>query len=418
MAAPTRDEAVALDRDDPLAAFRSWFVIDDDGPIYVDGNSLGRLPATTPARLERVVREEWGRGLIGSWSSWIDLAGAVGDRIASAVVGARPGEVLGGDSTTVNLYKLAAAALDVRPDRRRRVLVTDAGNFPSDRFVLQGLAAARDLEVRLLPEDPTPADVDAALAPGDVALVSLSLVAYRSGAWLDLAGITDVAHRHGALVLWDLSHAAGAVPIDLEGAGVDLAVGCTYKYLNGGPGAPAFLYVRASLHDELRQPIWGWFGAADQFAMGPTYEPAPGIDRFQVGTPPILGLAAVDEGVAVTEAAGMDAIDAKRRALTAFLLRLHDDRLAPAGIGLATPRSPDAHGSHLAFRHPEAWRLCRALIAELGVVPDFREPDLVRFGLTPLSTTFTEVWDAAEALRTAVVERRYEHHPVERTRVT
>ena len=417
MTGPTRADAEALDRADPLASFRDRFVVDEErGPVYVDGNSLGRLPRATRERLRQVVDDEWGRDLIGSWATWIDLARSVGDRIGEHVVGARPGEVVVGDSTTVDLYKLVVAALDARPDRR--VVVTDAGNFPTDRFVLQGVAAARDLDVRLIAEDPSPADVEAAVRDGDVALVTLSLVAYRSGAWLDLAGITEAAHCHGALVLWDLSHAAGAVPIDLEASGADLAVGCTYKYLNGGPGAPAFLYVRRDHQEALRQPIWGWFGAADQFAMGPEYRPAPGIDRFQVGTPPVLGLAAVDEGVRVTAEAGMAALDAKRRQLTGFLLQLFDAELAPLGVELATPRSPDRHGSHVSFRHPEAWRLCRALIEELGVVPDFREPDLVRIGLTPLSTTFADVWDAADALRRAVAERRYERFPVERSRVT
>lgn len=416
MTGPTREEAAALDRSDPLAAFRDRFVIDDDGPVYVDGNSLGRLPKSTVDRLHHVVVEEWGRGLVGSWATWIERATAVGDRLAAAVLGARPGEVVVGDSTTVQLYKGAVAALDARPGRR--VVVTDAGNFPTDRFVLQGLAATGRIDVRPVAEDPTPADVEAAVAVGDVALVTLSAVAYRSGAWLDVAGITEVAHRYGALVLWDLSHAAGAVPLDLEAAGVDLAVGCTYKYLDGGPGAPAFLYVRSSLQDELRQPIWGWFGSAHQFAMAPEYAPADGIDRFQVGTPPILGLAAVDEGVAVTEAAGMHAIDAKRRALLRLLWARFDADLAPIGIEVATPRDPDRAGSHVSFRHPEAWRLSRALVEELGVVPDFREPDLVRFGLTPLSTRFVDVWDAAEALRVAVTERRYERYATERHRVT
>ena len=417
MTGPSRDEAEALDRADPLAAFRHRFVgVDEPGPIYVDGNSLGRLPRATVDRLRTVVEEEWGRGLIASWSAWIDRARQVGDAIAAGVVGARPGEVLVADSTTVDLYKLAAAALDAQP--ARRVIVTDTGNFPTDRFVLQGLAEARRLEVRLIDEDPTPADVAAAVAPGDVALVSLSLVAYRSGAWLDLDGITEVAHAHGALVLWDLSHAAGAVPIDLEASGADLAVGCTYKYLNAGPGAPAFLYVRTALQDRLQSPLPGWFGAADQFAMGPSYLPAAGIDRFQAGTPPILGLATVEEGVRVTAEAGMVALDAKRRALTTFLLACFDERLQPVGIDLATPREADRHGSHLSFRHPEAWRICRALVEELDVVPDFREPDLVRFGLTPLSTTFAEVWEAAEALRTVVEEARFERFGVERHRIT
>ncbi|HVF31970.1 MAG TPA: aminotransferase class V-fold PLP-dependent enzyme [Acidimicrobiales bacterium] len=411
-ALPTRAEAEALDGADPLAGFRSRFFVDAAGPVYVDGNSLGRLPKTTVERLHHVVTEEWGRGLVRSWSRWIDLAREVGDRIAADVVGARAGEVVVGDSTTIDLHKLAAAALaDAGP--ARPMVVTDRGNFPTDRYVLEGLAP-----VRWLDEDPTVDDVDAACAVGDVALVSLSLVSYRSGAWLDLEGITAAAHRHGALVLWDLSHAAGAVPVDLDGSGADLAVGCTYKYLNGGPGAPAFLYVRTELQARLRQPIPGWFGAADQFAMGAGYVPAPGIDRFQVGTPAILGLASVDEGVRLTAEAGMTAIDAKRRALTTFLLRCFDHHLAPLGIELATPRRPERHGSHLSFRHPEAWRSCRALIEDLGVLPDFREPDLVRFGLTPLSTRFTDVWDAADALRRAVAERRYESFPPERSRVT
>jgi kynureninase len=296
--------------------------------------------------------------------------------------------------------------------------VTDAGNFPTNRFVLQGLAAARNLEIRLLDEDPTADEVRAAVEADDVALVTLSLVAYRSGAWLDLDAITEVTHRHGALVLWDLSHAAGAVPIDLEGSGADLAVGCTYKYLNGGPGSPGFLYVRRARQDEMRSPIWGWFGATDQFAMGPDYLPADGVARFQAGTPPILGLAAVEEGVRLTAEAGLAEIDVKRQALTEFLFDCFGGRLAPLGVEVATPRDPRRHGSHVSFRHPEAWRLCRTLIEELGVVPDFREPDLVRLGLTPLSTRFTDVWQAVEALRTALVERRYERQAHARSRVT
>ncbi len=411
----SRAEAETLDQRDALAPFRDRFVIDEGGPVYVDGNSLGRLPKATVERLRQAVVDEWGRGLVGSWSTWIDLTRTVGDRIAEHVIGACPGEVIVGDSTTVNLYKLASAALDASAGRR--VVVTDHGNFPSDRYVFQGLAANRDVEVLWVDEDPDVADIEAATASGDVALVSLSMVGYRTGALLDVKGITEVAHRHGALVLWDLSHAAGAVPIDLEASAVDLAVGCTYKYLNGGPGAPAFLYVRRELQHELRQPIWGWFGAADQFAMNQDYVPASGIDRFQVGTPPILGLLAVDEGVTVTAAAGLPAIDVKRRALTTFALSGFDVALAPLGVQLATPRSPDAHGSHLSFRHPEAWRICQALV-DGDVVPDFREPDLVRFGLTPLSTRFVDVWDAIDRLRRVVAQRDFERYAVERARVT
>ena len=409
--APSRADALALDAADELAPFRDRFVLDDDGPLYLDGNSLGRLPSATVARLRGVVEQEWGAGLIGSWSSsWIELPRTVGDRIATSVVGARPGEVLVCDSTSVNLYKLARAALDAAAPSGRTVVVTDRGNFPTDRYVLEGLAD----DVRWVDADPDADAIAEATSSGDVALVSLSLVSYASGALLDLEGITAAAHARGALVLWDLSHAAGAVPIDLEGAGVDLAVGCTYKYLNAGPGAPAFLYVREELQSRLTQPIHGWFGAADQFAMGPDYVPAPGIDRFAVGTPPVLGLAAVDEGVALLGEAGIERLRRKSLAATGLLLALAD----AAGFDVATPRPDDRRGSHVALRHPEAWRLCRALIEELGVIPDFREPDLIRFGVTPLYTRFVDVWDAMDRLRRAVEERRFERFPIERTRVT
>jgi kynureninase len=407
--APTRADALALDAADELAAFRERFVI-DDGAIYLDGNSLGRLPRSTIERLERTVVDDWGRGLIGSWStsSWIDLPRAVGDRLAASVLGARPGEVLVADSTSVNLYKLARAALDAAPTGRTAI-VTDRGNFPTDRYILEGIG-----EVRYVDEDPDAEAVERATSGRDVAIVSLSLVSYRTGALLDLAGITAAAHAGGAVVLWDLSHAAGAVPIDVEGADVDLAVGCTYKYLNGGPGAPAFLYVREALQEALTQPIHGWFGSADQFVMGREYVPASGIDRFAVGTPPVLGLVAVDEGVALLAEAGMHRLRRKSLAATDLLITLADD----AGFDVATPRAHDRRGSHVAVRHPEAWRLCRALIEDLGVIPDFREPDLLRFGVTPINNRFVDVWDAVERLRVAADERRYERFPVERTRVT
>ena len=406
--APSRADALALDVADELAQFRDRFVIDDDGPIYLDGNSLGRLPRSTEERLARVVREEWGSGLVGSWSRWIDLPRAVGDRIGVDVLGAEPGEVLVADSTSVNLYKLARAVLDASPPARKTI-VTDGANFPTDRYVLEGVGT-----VRYVDADPDADAIAGAMRPGDVALVSLSLVSYRSGALLDLAAISAAAHEGGAAVLWDLSHAAGAVAIDLQGAGVDLAVGCTYKYLNGGPGSPAFLYVRRELQDRLTQPIHGWFGAADQFVMGPTYEAAGGIDRFAVGTPPVLGLVAVDEGVALLVDAGIDRLRRKSLAVTDLLIDLAD----AAGFEVATPRAHERRGSHVAIRHPEAWRLCRVLVEELGVVPDFREPDLLRFGVTPINTRFVDVWDAVHRLQLAAEERRYERFPLERTRVT
>jgi kynureninase len=362
----------------------------------VDGNSLGRLPVRTRERLAEAV-EQWGTALVRGWHEWIELPGRVGDLLAGSVLGARPGEVLVADSVTVNLYKLARAALAARPGRA--AVVTDAEDFPTDRYVLEGVAA----DLRLLASDPvegpTAAAVEAACAAGDVALVSLSHVAYRSGALADLPAITKAAHAAGALVLWDLSHSAGALPVGLEEHGVDLAVGCTYKYLNAGPGAPAFLYVREALQEELSTPIQGWFGQADQFAMGPVYRPAEGVARFLAGTPPVLGLVAVQAGAELVAEAGIETIAAKARLLTAYAVELGDELLAPLGVELGTPRDPARRGAHVSFRHPDAWRLCRALIERAGVVPDFRMPDSVRFGFPPLYTRFADVRDAVERLR-------------------
>jgi kynureninase len=390
-----RAHAEALDAADPLAGFRDRFVFDDGDRIYVDGNSLGRLPRAVEERVAAVV-EEWGSSLVGGWHEWIDLPVRLGDLVAREIVGARAGEVLVADSVTVNLYKLAAAALDRRPG----VLVTAVDEFPTDRYVLQGLG-----EVRLLEPDPTPEAVAEACAPRDVALVCLSHVNYRSGALADLAGITEAAHYAGALVLWDVCHSAGVVPIDLSG--VDLAVGCTYKYLNAGPGAPAFLYVREELQAELRSPIQGWFGQREQFAMGPAYDPEPGIARFLAGTPPIVALAAVEPAVELVAEAGVPALREKSVALTAYAIDLHDAWLAPLGFELGTPREPGRRGSHVSLRHPEGWRICRALIERANVVPDFRAPDSVRFGLPPLYMRFADVWDALDRLRRLVEDEVY-----------
>src|SRR3954462_9446894 len=296
--------AEALDAADPLAGFRARFAgTEDDGPerlVYLDGNSLGRMPRETPAALTRVVEQEWAGGLVGSWSAWIGHASRLGDALAAGVLGARPGEVLVSDSTSVNLYKLLVAAVDARPGRD--VIVCCADDFPTDRYIVAGVAEAHGKTVREVP-----ADIDQGLDPAlraaaldeRVAVVVLSSVAYRSGALADVAAVTRLVHDAGALVLWDLSHAAGAVEVDLTGAGADLAIGCTYKYLNGGPGAPAFLYVRRDLQDRLRPPIWGWFGQEDQFAMGPAYTPVGGFGRFPAGPPPVPGLALVETGASL-----------------------------------------------------------------------------------------------------------------------
>jgi kynureninase len=397
-----RGEAERLDAQDPLAGFRDRFVIDDEDLIYVDGNSLGRLPRETVQRLAGRV-DEWGTRLVRAWSDWIDLPLRVGDQLAP-LVGAGPGEVLMADSTTVNLYKLAAAALEARPGRR--AIVTDAANFPTDRYVFQGLAARGAAELRVLESDavdgPTAEEVAAACVPGDVALVSLQQVAYRSGALADLEAITAAAHEAGALVLWDLGHSAGAVPVGLRSAGADLAVGCTYKYLNGGPGSVAYLYVRSDLQEELGSPIWGWFGQREQFRMGPDYEPADGIARFLAGTPPILDLTAAEVGIALVAQAGIPALRAKSVALTELAVQLHEAWLAPLGFELGSPRDPKRRGGHVSLRHADAWPICRALVERAKVVPDFRLPDSIRIGLPPLYTRFVDVWDALDRLHRLV----------------
>jgi kynureninase len=414
----TREAAAALDADDALAGFRARFTVADDGLLYLDGNSLGRLPVETPAAVARVVEQEWGRGLIASWSSWIEVATRIGDALASGVLGARPGEVLVADSTSVNLYKVLVAAADARPGRD--VLVCSIDEFPTDRFIVDGVARARGMSVRQvrahIDEGLDPAELAAALDER-VAAVVLSAVAYRSGALADVAAVTRQVHDAGALVVWDLSHAAGAVPVDLAAAGADLAVGCTYKYLNGGPGAPAFLYVRRDLQDQLRQPIWGWFGQRDQFAMGPQYDPVPGIERFGVGTPPVIGMAAVEVGVRLVAEAGIDRLAAKGRALTELTVALADAWLTPYGVVLASPRDPERRGSHVTLAHPQAWQLTQALI-DRGVVPDYRTPDRVRLGPAPLYTRFVDVWDAMARFRDLLAEGAHERYPAERSRVT
>ncbi len=386
----SREHALALDAADPLRGFRDRFVDEDPNRIYLDGNSLGRLPLATRDRLAAIVAQ-WGAQLVSGWHDWIDAPARVGDLLAEHVLGARPGEVVVGDSTTVNLYKLCAAVLDTREG----AIVTDRGNFPTDRYVLEGLAARTGRELRMV-ESP-----EAAVAEQGTALVVLSHVAYRSGAIADLAALTAATD---ADVVWDLSHSAGAVPVDLHAAGVELAVGCTYKYLNAGPGAPAFLYVASERQAALRSPIWGWFGQRDQFAMERDYDPVDGIGRFQAGTPPILALAAVEEGAKLTAEAGIRAIRAKSVALTNLIVALHDAWLAPLGFSLGSPRDGARRGSHVSLRHPEAWPINVALIDRAAVVPDFRGPDSIRLGVAPLYTGHADVWDALDHLR-GLVER-------------
>jgi kynureninase len=393
----SREAAADLDAADPLRDFRGRFVVDPD-IIYLDGNSLGCLPRTTASRLERLITQ-WGeRGVRGWDEGWLDLPLEVGDRLGAAVLGAEPGQTVVGDSTTVCFYKLASAALDARPGRTQ--IVTDTGNFPTDRYVLEGLARTRDLEIVWLDDDPQPDEVTARLGP-DTALATFSHVSYRSAYIADMAAINKVADHAGALMLWDLSHSAGSVPISLDGDHAPLAVGCTYKYLNGGPGAPAYMYVSHELQSELRQPIWGWLGRRDPFEMAPGYEVAEGMRGFLSGTPPVIALSAVDEGVRLVAEAGIEAIRTKGIGLTELAIALAD---TVPGVSVASPRESARRGAHVALAHPRARELCQALIAG-GVIPDFRRPDVIRFGLSPLTTRFVDVWDGVEALRQALEAR-------------
>ena len=389
-----REHAEALDAADPLAAFRDRFELGDGRHLYLDGNSLGRLPLATRERLHATI-EAWGSELVGGWHEWIDLPLRAGDALG-ALIGAAPGEVI---ATRLDdgqpLQARAGGARRAAAARSSAIAATSRPTATCSR----GSPRRRGLELRLFDSDeldgPVPADL-AACGPGDV--VVLSHVAYRSGALADMAGLTAAARERGATLIWDLSHSAGAVPVDLRGAGAQLAVGCTYKYLNAGPGAPGYLYVAAELQPSLRSPVWGWFGQSEQFAMERGYDPVPGIGRFLAGTPPILQLAAVEEGARLTAEAGLGAIRAKSVALTELIVELHDAWLAPLGFELGTPREAARRGSHVSLRHPRAWTFTRALI-DARVTPDFRGPDSIRLGVAPLYTSFAEVWDALDRLR-------------------
>lgn len=382
----TRADAEQLDERDALASWRGEFVIADDAVAYLDGNSLGMPPRRTIERLERVVREEWAGDLIRAWDRWIDLPRQVGDRLAP-LIGADAGEVVVHDSTTVNLFQLIDAACAMRPDRK--AVVISADEFPTDRYVAAGIAQARGLDARASSVDLT-----------DVALIIRSVVDYRTAEIADVAGDTARATAAGALTLWDLSHAAGAVEIDLGAAGVQLAVGCTYKYLNGGPGSPAFSFVARDLQATLPQPIWGWFAQTDQFRMGPEFTPHADIRRLLLGTPSILALAAADEGIAITAQAGIAAIAAKGGALTSFAIDLCDQ----LGLVTTSPRDAARRGAHIAVCHPRAADAVTALF-EHGVVTDFREPDIVRVGCSPLTTRFVDVFDGLTRLATVLDSR-------------
>ena len=392
---------LAADANDPLADFRSRFRL-PEGIIYLDGNSLGALPAATPGRLARAAEQEWGESLITSWNvhDWIDAPRRVGDKIARRV-GANPGEVIVADSTSVNLFKLLASAM--RHQVGRHVILSEPGNFPTDLYIAEGVVGlAPDWRLKTVPADEIVAAID-----DDTAVVMLTHVHYKSGRKLDMAAITAAAHARGALVLWDLSHSVGAVEVSLNRCGADLAVGCGYKYLNGGPGAPAFLFVAERLQAALASPLSGWMGHAQPFAFDDAYRPAAGIDRFACGTPPMLSLLALEQGVDLMLEADTALIAAKAEALSSLFIDAVLARCSDLGLSLASPRAFADRGSHVSFAHRDAYALCRALI-DRGVIGDFRAPDVVRFGFTPLYTRFVDVWAAAEILTEVLIDRTWD----------
>jgi kynureninase len=410
-----------LDAADPLADFRQRFFFGDEALTYLDGNSLGRLPLATVALLNDAVQRQWGDRLIRSWNEgWFTLPERVGGKIAR-LVGAQSDEVIVGDSTSVNLFKLATAALQARPNRSR--ILTDDLNFPSDIYVLQGivdlLGGRHRLEIIPSPDGVHgPVESIKEALDEDVALVTLSHTVFKSAYTYDMADLTAAAHQAGALTLWDLSHSAGAVPVELDVSQADLAVGCSYKYLNGGPGAPAYLYVRAELQEGLANPISGWMGQRDLFAFGLRYQPGAGLRRFLSGTPPVLSIAAIEPGVDLLLEAGIERLRAKSVAQTEYLVQLWREMLAPLGYSLNSPIDPAVRGSHVSLGHAEGLRIDQALIHEMGVLPDFRQPDNIRLGIAPIYTRFSDIFAGATALRRIVEGRLYERYQTHAPTVT
>lgn len=385
-----RNACAALDAQDPLAGFRDRF-LSDAATIYLDGNSMGRLPKEAVPRLQEMAEHEWGTILVRGWteSGWMESPLRVGDRIAQ-MVGASPGEVLVADTTSVGLFRLMTSVLRARP--QRRVIVTEWSNFPTDLYIAQGVADLLEREVRAVERDSLRDAFDS-----DTALLMLTEVDFRTGARHDMGALTEAAHAAGALVLWDLSHSAGAVEVQLNHHHVDLAVGCGYKYLNGGPGSPAFLYVATALQEELRNPIQGWLGHDNPFLFDSEYRRASGIRGWMSGSPPVLAIGALAVGIDIQLEAGAHAVGAKAGLLTEVFMSLARTRLGPLGFEVATPAEPERRGAQVSLRHPDGLAIVRA-VADRGVIGDFRPPDLCRFGLAPLYTRFVDLWDAVERI--------------------
>lgn len=408
-----RADAIELDENDPLKHYKNEFVITDPNTCYLDGNSLGRLPHKTVKAINDFLTQEWGPEVVTGWSHWVDEAQSVGDLIGRSALGAAAGQVLACDTTSVNFYQLAAAAIKARPGRK--TIIIDAANFPTDRYIMQGLAKQFDLKLVVIEnEDPTIAENELitteVLAPylsDDVALVSLQVVQYRSGARQDIKAITDQVRSHGALMLWDAAHAVGSVKLNFDKNEVDLAVGCTYKYGNSGPGAPAWLYVSKRIQQELQVPIQGWFAQRDQFAMGPNFERDDSIRGFQIASPSLMGLRCIKSAFEMIEEAGIDQIQAKAERGTELMIELFEKWLKPLGFTLNTPRSAQSRGGHISLVHPDAEQIAVAMREFINVIPDYRVPNSIRVAISPLATSFVEVYDGFERLRELVSSGEY-----------
>lgn len=415
-----RATALAMDAADPLAHYKSQFFISDPDLCYLDGNSLGRMPKRTIEKVNHFLTEEWGTELVDGWSHWIDEAQTAGNLLGHATLGAAEGQTLVQETTSVNFYQLCVAAIKARPGRK--TVIIDSSNFPTDRYILAGIADEMGLNLITLNNDGFggPGQVDVAadcemitpeiLAPllnDDIALVTLQAIHYRSGSRPDIKGITDLVRSHGGLVVWDASHAGGAIDLRFDEWGVDLAVGCTYKYGNSGPGSPAWLYVRKEMQTDFLAPIQGWFANDKQFVMGPFFEPAEHIRRFQIASPSIIGIRGVQASYEMIEEAGMVAISHKAALGTELILALYDDWLEPLGFTLLTPRDHNQRGGHITVGHPEAKRIAAAMRAFANTIPDYRVPDSIRLAIAPLPTSYTEIWDGISRMRDLVVSKRY-----------
>jgi kynureninase len=419
-----REYALQLDKSDPLAHFKSQFVISDPEMCYLDGNSLGRLPKATITAINDFMTNEWGPEVVTGWSHWVDEAQPTGDLLGVAALGAAAGQVLVCDTTSVNFYQLCLAAIHARPGRK--TIITDAANFPTDRYILDGIAKQFGLNLVIINnEDPAIAQHERitteVLAPylnNDVALVTLEVIQYRSGARTDLKSITDQVRAIGGLVVWDASHAVGAIELNLDANGVDLCVGCTYKYGNSGPGSPAWLYVSKRVQSELQVPIQGWFAQDAQFEMGPVFERSQTIRGFQIASPSLMGIRCVKTAFSMIQEAGIDAIAHKAVIGTQMMIDLYDAWLAPLGMELNTSRDPKERGGHISLVHPDAAQICVALRTIANVIPDYRTPHSIRLAISPLPTSYVEVWDGFARMRDLVASGRYKEVQEGGSRVT